>query len=57
MDLISDALPFTPLWYDEPDAIANGVSYAKLYSRSTKILSAYRRARSPQIFVSERWQR
>jgi hypothetical protein len=43
MDLISDVLPFTPLWYDEPDAIANAVSYAKFCSRSTKMLSTYRR--------------
>jgi hypothetical protein len=33
-DLISDALPFGALWYGEPDAIANAISYAKFYSRS-----------------------
>jgi hypothetical protein len=34
VDLISDALPFGRLWYGEPDAISNAVSYAKFYSRS-----------------------
>jgi hypothetical protein len=33
-DLISDVLPFGRLWYGEPDAIANAISYAKFYSRS-----------------------
>ena len=33
-DLISDALPFGSLWYGEPNAIANAISYAKFYSRS-----------------------
>jgi hypothetical protein len=33
-DLISDALPFGRLWYDEPGAISNAVGYAKFYSRS-----------------------
>src|SRR5438128_4890639 len=34
VNLISDALPFGRLWYDEPDAISNAVGYAKFYSRS-----------------------
>ena len=34
VDLISDALPFGRLWYDEPDAISNAIGYAKFYSRS-----------------------
>ena len=29
VDLISDALPFDRLWYGEPDAISNAISYAK----------------------------
>jgi hypothetical protein len=29
VDLISDALPFGGLWYDEPDAISNATGYAK----------------------------
>ena len=28
VDLISDALPFGRLWYDEPDAIINAIGYA-----------------------------
>jgi len=32
--LISDALPFGALWYGEPNAITNAISYAKFYSRS-----------------------
>ena len=34
VDLISDALPFGALWYGEPNAISNAVSYARFYSRS-----------------------
>jgi hypothetical protein len=34
VDLISDALPFGRLWYDEPNAISNAVGYAKFFSRS-----------------------
>ena len=34
VDLISDALPFDVLWYGNPDAAANAISYAKFYSRS-----------------------
>jgi hypothetical protein len=34
VDLISDALPYSPLWYGEPNAIKNVISYAKFYSRS-----------------------
>ena len=34
VDLISDALPFGRLWYDEPDAFSNAIDYAKFYSRS-----------------------
>jgi hypothetical protein len=34
VDLISDALPFSRLWYGEPDAIANAIGYAKFFSRS-----------------------
>jgi hypothetical protein len=32
--LISDALPFSRLWYDEPNAASNAVGYAKFNSRS-----------------------
>jgi hypothetical protein len=34
VDLISDVLPFGRLWYGEPNAVENGVSYAKFFSRS-----------------------
>jgi hypothetical protein len=34
VNLISDALPFGPLWYGEPNAISNAVDYAKFRSRS-----------------------
>ena len=34
VDLISDALPFGPLWYDRPEAVRNALGYAKHRSRS-----------------------
>jgi hypothetical protein len=33
VDLISDAQPFGPLWYGEPNAVANAIGYAECYSR------------------------
>ena len=33
-DLISDALPFSGLWYAEPNAVANAIGYSKFHSRS-----------------------
>src|SRR5437773_3441340 len=33
-DLISDALPYSPLWYRGPNAISDAIGYAKFYSRS-----------------------
>ena len=33
-DLISDALPFSRLWYDGPNAIANAIGYGEHRSRS-----------------------
>ena len=38
VDLISDVLPFGALWYGNPDAIANAISYAKFYSRSHDVV-------------------
>ncbi len=32
--IISDALPFGRLWYDEPNAVANAIGYAEHRSRS-----------------------
>src|SRR5947208_12311725 len=34
VDLISDVLPFSPLWYAGPNAISNAIRYAKSFSRS-----------------------
>ena len=34
VDLISDVLPFSPLWYAGPNAIGNAIKYAKSSSRS-----------------------
>jgi len=34
VDLISDVLPFGPLWYAGPNAISNAIKYAKSSSRS-----------------------
>jgi hypothetical protein len=31
-------LPFGKLWYGEPDAISNAVSYTKFYSRSHDVV-------------------
>jgi len=33
-DLISDALPYIPLWYRGPNAIRDAIGYAKFFSRS-----------------------
>jgi hypothetical protein len=33
-DLISDALPWSPLWYRGPKTIRDAIGYAKFYSRS-----------------------
>jgi hypothetical protein len=42
VDLISDVLPFGRLWYGEPSAIANAISYAKFFSRSHRaVIRAY----------------
>ena len=34
IDLISDVLPYSPLWYAGPNAISNAISFAKFDSRS-----------------------
>ena len=34
VNLTSDALPFGRLWYGEPNAISNAISYTKFSSRS-----------------------
>ncbi len=32
VDLISDALPYSPLWYRGPNALRAAIDYAKFYS-------------------------
>ena len=34
VDLISDALPCSPLWYRGPNAIKDAIEFAKFFSRS-----------------------
>jgi hypothetical protein len=34
IDLISDVLPYSPLWYAGTNAISNAISFAKFNSRS-----------------------
>jgi hypothetical protein len=34
VDLISDVLPYSPLWYAGPTAISNAIGFAKFRSRS-----------------------
>jgi hypothetical protein len=34
VNLISDVLPYSPLWYAGPNAISNAISFAKFFSRS-----------------------
>jgi hypothetical protein len=34
VDLISDVLPFSRLWYGEPNSVANAIGYAEHRSRS-----------------------
>jgi hypothetical protein len=34
VDLICDALPFSRLWYGEPNAVGNAIGYAKHRSRA-----------------------
>ena len=34
VNLISDALPFSPQWYGEPNAVSNAIRYAQFCARS-----------------------
>ena len=36
VDLISDALPFGRLWYDEPNAVSNAIGYAEALQPLTR---------------------
>ena len=37
-DLISDALPFSRLWYGDTNAVANAIGYAEHFSRSYHVV-------------------
>src|SRR5438094_4314503 len=68
VDLISDVLPFSPLWYAGPNAISNAIRYAKSSSRShDAVIRVFHRAgneieaheqagelEKPRTFPSER---
>jgi hypothetical protein len=46
IDLISDVLPFSWLWYGEPNAMSNAIGYAKHRSRShDAVIRVYEAAR------------
>jgi hypothetical protein len=48
IDLISDVLPYSPLWYAGPTAISNAISFAKFYSRShDAVIRVYDEAGAP----------
>jgi len=34
VDLVSDALPYSPMWYRGPKAIRDAIDHAKCFSRS-----------------------
>src|SRR5437762_14228534 len=34
VDLVSDALPYSPMWYRGPKAITDAIDHAQLFSRS-----------------------
>ncbi len=34
VDLVSDTLPYSPMWYRGPKAISDAINHAKFYSRS-----------------------
>ena len=38
VDLISDALPYRPIWYRGPNAIRNAIDSAKFRSRSHRVV-------------------
>ncbi|MBO0695395.1 MAG: hypothetical protein J2P56_04760 [Verrucomicrobia bacterium] len=45
VDLISDALPYSPLWYRGPDAVRDAIKHAQFYSRShDAVIRVYDRA-------------
>jgi hypothetical protein len=38
VDLISDALPYSPLWYRGPNATINAIEHVKFHSRSHHVV-------------------
>lgn len=34
VDLVSNALPYSPMWYRGPDAVRDAIEHAHFYSRS-----------------------
>lgn len=38
VDLVGDALPYSPIWYRGPEAIRDAIDHAKFYSRSHDVL-------------------
>jgi hypothetical protein len=54
VDLISDALPYSPLWYRGPNAISDAIGYAKFYSRShDAVIRVYDEAGNVKAFPDE----
>ena len=40
VDLVSDALPYSPIWYRGSKAIRDAIDHAKFYSRSGAVIRA-----------------
>jgi hypothetical protein len=38
VDLVGDALPYSPIWYRGPEAIRDAIDHAKFYTRSHDVL-------------------
>jgi len=38
VDLVSDVLPYSPMWYRGPKAIRDAIDHAKLFNRCQKIV-------------------
>ena len=38
VDLVGDALPYSPMWYRGPKAITDAVDHAKFFSRSHDVV-------------------
>jgi hypothetical protein len=52
VNLISDALPFSRLWYGEPNAVASAIDYGKFRSRSHRaVIRVYDEAGSERMRI------